>query len=214
MALQLLLSGWFLAGSSIVRMRPMNNIRVRRIVLFLTLLIVVSEYVRSTKGLYCVVEGQSMYPTFSHDDVVQTRAPNGSPRRGDVVIITDDRGDRVIKRIIGLPGESVTLFLGFVYINGQRLSEPYLLRHTYTFKSDTEDERAADWRLRDRQFFVLGDNRLQSIDSRNFGPVERRGILRVVDLPENSFRPGFCDIILSESGKPMRKSQMQHEGSL
>jgi signal peptidase I len=131
-----------------------------------------------------------------------------------VVIIADDRGDRMIKRIIGLPGESVTLFLGFVYIDGQRLSEPYLPRHTYTFKVNTKDERPADWKLGEKQFFVLGDNRLQSIDSRNFGPVERRGILRVVDLPENTFRPGFCDIILSESGRPMRKSQIRREESL
>ena len=154
-----------------------------------------------------------MYPTFRHDDVIQTRALDARPERGDVVIITDDRGDRVIKRIVGLPGETVTLFFGFVYINAQRLSEPYLPRHTYTFKFDTEDGRRADWRLGDNQFFVLGDNRLGSIDSRHFGPVERRGILRVVNLPENTARPGFCDVILSESGKPMRKSEMGREAS-
>ena len=189
----------------------MNYICCRRIVLFLILVVVVGEYVQNRRGFYSVVEGQSMYPTFRHNDVVQTRALDASPERGDVVIMTDDRGDRVIKRIVGLPGETVTLFFGYVYINAQRLSEPYLPRHTYTFKFDTEDERRVDWRLGDNQFFVLGDNRLGSIDSRYFGPVEGRGIVRVVNLPENAVRPGFCDIILSDSGKAVRKSQMCRE---
>lgn len=186
-------------------MRPIYSLNGRRIIIFLILVVVVSEYVRST-GFYSVVEGQSMHPTFKHNDVVQTRAPDAVPARGDVVIITDDQGDRMIKRIIGLPGESVTLSLGFVYINGRRLSEPYLARHTYTFKSNIEDERPVNWKLEANQFFVMGDNRLESLDSRNFGPLERRGILRVVVLPANTFRPGFGDVILSASGKPMRRS--------
>ena len=195
-------------------MRFIYSISGRHIVLFIVLGMIGSELVLRSTGFYCVVQGSSMYPTFKPNDVVQTKSSKASPERGDVVIFTDDRGDRVIKRIIGLPGESVTVCLGFVYINGQRLSEPYLPRLTYTFMLDNQETGRGAWRLGDSQFFVLGDNRLHSEDSRKFGPVERRSIRRVVDLPENSFRPEFCDIILSASGMPMRKSQMQREGSL
>jgi signal peptidase I len=195
-------------------MRLRDNITGRSIGLFLILATVVRQLVLSSTGLYSVVQGDSMSPTFRNDDVVQTRAPSASPERGDVVIITDDRSDLVIKRIIGLPGETVTIFLGFVYINGQRLTEPYLTKLTYTFLLDNQETGGAAWRLGDNQFFVLGDNRLQSIDSRNFGPVEHGSIRRVVDLPENSLKPGFSDIVLSASGMPTRKNLAQHEGSL
>jgi len=50
-------------------------------------------------------------------------------------------------------------------------------------------------------YFLMGDNRSESCDSRNYGPVERDQINRVVKLPENSPRPGFCEIMLSETGK-------------
>lgn len=195
-------------------MRLRDNITGRSIGLFLILATVVRQLVLSSTGLYSVVQGDSMAPTFRNEDVVQTRAPSASLERGDVVIITDDRGDLAIKRIIGLPGEKVTIFLGFVYINGRRLTEPYLSKLTYTFLLDNRETGGAAWRLGDNQFFVLGDNRLQSIDSRNFGPIERSCVRRVVDLPENSFKPGFSDIFLSASGMPMRKNRMQDEGSL
>jgi len=195
-------------------MRLENNISGRSIVLFLILATLVRQFVQSSTAPYSVVQGDSMVPTFRNADVIHTQAPDASPERGDVVVLTDDRGDLVIKRVIGLPGESVTIFLGFVYINGQRLSEPYLPKNTYTFKLDLRDGRPGTWTLGDKQYFVLGDNRPQSIDSRHFGLVDGRGICRVVNLPENSLRPGFCDIILSATGMPVRKSQMQREGSL
>jgi signal peptidase I len=182
-------------------MRPQNNKRGRLTILVLILVMVAIEFVHSSVGTFCVVEGDSMYPTFSPNDVVQARTLHASSARGDVVIVTDDRGDRVIKRIIGPPGETVTIYRGFVYINGKRLSEPYLPRHTYTFKCAIEDESPAKWCLGDDEFFVLGDNRLESRDSRAFGPVERQSMHSVVSLPGNAPRPGFCDIILSESGK-------------
>ncbi|MCL4786952.1 MAG: signal peptidase I [Verrucomicrobia bacterium] len=195
-------------------MQPINNFSGRRVILLLILVMVVCEFIRGSTGFYAVVEGQSMYPTFRHSDVVQTRSPELGLKRGDVVILADGQGERMIKRIIGLPGESITLSLGHVYVNGQRLSEPYLARHTYTFKSDTADERPIVWNLDDQHYFVLGDNRLASLDSRNFGPVDRHGIRRVVVQPANAFRPAFCDVVLSKTGKPVRKSQQQPDHSL
>lgn len=193
-------------------MRPINNISGRRIIFALILVTALIEFVRHSIGTCSVVEGNSMYPTFRPNDVVQAKTSYARSERGDVVIITDDRGDRAIKRIIGLPGETVTLYRGSVYINSQRLSEPYLPKFTYTFKSNVENERRADWRLGDNQIFVMGDNRLESYDSRNFGPVENHNIHGVVSLPSNAAKPGFCEIGLSETGKviPVKQSPVRN----
>ena len=184
-------------------MRLINHIGLRRLVLPLILMTVGIEFVRSSLGTFSVINGSSMCPTFTPSDVVQAKTLYGESQRGDVVIITDNQNVRAIKRVIGLPGETVTLYRGFVYIDCQRLSEPYLPKRTYTFKSSPEDERAICWQLKANEYFLMGDNRSQSCDSRNFGPVERHHISRVVKLPENSPKPGFCDLMLSETGKVM-----------
>ena len=181
----------------------LNHLGLRRLVLPLILMAVGIEFVRSGLGTFSVINGSSMYPTFTPSDVVQAKTLYGESQRGDVVIITDNQNERAIKRIIGLPGETVTIYRGFVYIDCQRLSEPYLPKRTYTFKSSPEDERAICWQLKANEYFLMGDNRSQSCDSRNFGPVDRHHINRVVKLPENSPKPGFCDLMLSETGRVM-----------
>ena len=182
-------------------MRPTNHSRGRRFALAFILAIVGVEFVRNNLGTLSIVEGISMYPTFRPNDVVQAKTLYAEAARGDVVIITDNQGERVIKRVIGLPGETVTLYRGFVYINHQRLSEPYLPKYTYTFKSGIADEHGVAWRLAGNQYFVLGDNRTASYDSRQYGPVQRDQINRVVNTPPNSARPGFCELMLTETGK-------------
>jgi signal peptidase I len=191
--------------------RPGNKAVGRRAVLVFILALALVEFVRYSFGTFSVVEGPSMLPTFKPNDVVQAKVSYAEPERGGVVIIAENRGDRVIKRVIGLPGETVTLYRGYVYINGQRLREPYLPGHTYTFKSNQADERAVAWRLGDDQFFVMGDNRLESHDSRHYGPVDRHQISQLVNLPENEAKPEFCGIMLSETrkvlpGKPGHRS--------
>src|SRR5678816_182213 len=98
-------------------MKVIKNINGRRIILALILVAVVMVLVRHNVGACFVIEGDSMYPTFSPNDVVLAKNFHGESKRGDVLIITDSRGERVIKRIIGLPGETVTIHRGFVYIN-------------------------------------------------------------------------------------------------
>ena len=125
------------------------------------------------------VVGRSMMPTLYDSQhyllnrwVYYVRAPQHS----DVVVLRDpsDHGFSV-KRIIATPGESIYLKDGNVYVNGSRLNEGYLAPGTPTF---------TDSKYRDKlilcgkeQYFVLGDNRLNSIDSRAYGPVPRRNIL-------------------------------------
>ena len=182
-------------------MRAINNINGKRIIAMLLLFLLVVELVRGNVGTFFVVDGSSMFPTLKPDDVVRAGSPHGALQRGDVTILTDGRGDKVVKRVVGLPGETITIYRGFVYIDRQRLSEPYLLPRTYTFNSNPYNERPKVWHLKATQYFVLGDNRFESYDSRYFGPVERDHIRAVVSLPENSARPDFGQIVISESGK-------------
>lgn len=184
--------------------QSLQNHRPRRLVLVLLLMLAGIECVRMNFGTYSVVDGVSMYPTFRPNDIVHARTLYTEAQRGDVVILADDQGCRMIKRVIGMPGETVALYRGFVYINNQRLREPYLPRNTYTFKRDQEDERVVTWALANDEYFLLGDNRLQSTDSRHYGPVVRSQISLLVNIPANTARPDVTGIMLTATGGVVR----------
>jgi signal peptidase I len=120
-----------------------------------------------------VALGTSMLPTIEDWDVLHVDAQAYDlepPERGDIVILKHkpDQPLRNAKRVIGLPGETVTISGGSVYIEGERLVEPYLSPGTMTPSPKTE------YRVPDGHYFVLGDNREVSMDSRHFGfiPLE------------------------------------------
>lgn len=130
------------------------------------------------------VEGTSMYPTLADSGQYWLNRFTyivGEPQQNDIVALRDPRDNTLeVKRIIATPGQSVYLKDGHVYVNGQRLQEPYLLAKTPTYAY----ERYTDEFIcvgKDR-YFVMGDNRNNSTDSRTFGPVPRRNIIgKVVD---------------------------------
>jgi signal peptidase I len=95
-------------------------------------------------------------------------------RRGDVVVLRHPAwsGHTYIKRVIGLPDEVVRVEDGRVYLNGVLLEEPYL-----DGPSTKRDELDREWWTGPDEYFVMGDNRGDSQDSRAFGPVDRRLIL-------------------------------------
>jgi signal peptidase I len=76
----------------------------------------------------------------------------------------------LVKRLIGLPGDTVSEKRGFVYINGKRLEEPYVV-------AGRRDERTGIWRVPKGWYFFMGDNRIASCDSRDWGPVPRGDLL-------------------------------------
>jgi signal peptidase I len=125
------------------------------------------------------VVGRSMVPTLHDSDhcllnrwIYHFR----SPRQSDVVVLVDpsDHGFSV-KRIIATPGDSIFLKDGGVYVNGRKLAETYLAPGTMTF---TESKYRGELILCGKdQYFLLGDNRPNSIDSRTYGVVPRRNIL-------------------------------------
>ena len=112
-----------------------------------------------------------MEPSFNDGCwlVVSRRAYlRATPARGDVAVIRDtgDRGQSYVKRVVGLPGEEVRLYDGTCFIDGDRLSEPYLGGLPAYVGTDEKT-----WRLSGQEFFLMGDNRARSTDSRDFGPV-------------------------------------------
>ncbi len=122
-----------------------------------------------------VVEGPSMQPNFYTGQlIIVSRFVYyfRSPARGDVVVLHDpqDPTQDFIKRIVGLPGETVQLKGGRVYINGVILDEPYIPEFCDTCPNDT-------WQLDSEHYFILGDNRNHSLDSHRFGPIERNLIV-------------------------------------
>ncbi len=155
--------------------------------------------IASVLGSVSVVEGLSMAPTFRPGIRVYT-APITTPlERGDIVLIDDGRQDYAMKRIVGMPGETVHLWRGYVFINRKMLREPYLSKHTYTFP----DEMAGTFvfELGEEQYFVLGDNRECSSDSRAYGPVDRKHIKSRVPSPDSASRARFTAYTLPAAGK-------------
>lgn len=127
-----------------------------------------------------IVHGPSMLPNFKESQLVLTTSriphwlsdtPIGESlglayNRGDVIVFSTVAGDDLIKRIIGMPGETVTLSEGKVIINGSTISESYLDPELETNGGSylAEGEEII---IPPRYFFVLGDNRTQSRDSRD-----------------------------------------------
>ncbi len=188
-------------------MPVIHNPRLRHTLWGVVLVFVLLEFGRTTLGKFSIVEGDSMSPTFTAGDFVHARRSYVKVR-GDVVVFSDDSQRYAIKRIVGLPGEAVTLYQGEVYINGRRLFEPYLLEASSTFRNNQKNEPAATWRLTADQYFVMGDHRYGSCDSRHYGPIQRREIHGVVELPENSPRVALLEITLADSMKEQSRHPM------
>lgn len=125
------------------------------------------------------VVGMSMQPTL-HDSqlyllnrwVLLFRAPH----RSEIVVLRDPLdGGFAVKRVVAGPGDSIYLSEGRIYVNGKELDETYLPPATPTFTSTSARDQL--FKCHPGQFFVLGDNRGNSLDSRVYGPVPRRDIL-------------------------------------
>lgn len=129
------------------------------------------------------VDGSSMFPTLQNSDSLLLHRWYyliHKPRVGDIVVLRDpsDHG-YAVKRIVAKPGDCVTVFHGRLYVNFRRVDEPYLRANTWTYIFTAP---RGEWMsaCRADEYFVLGDNRENSIDSRFYGPVPRENILGIV----------------------------------
>jgi len=140
---------------------------------------VISHFVMQTVQ----VVGQSMVPTLQDSQqlllnrwIYLVRAP----QRCDVVVLRDNDNNVAVKRIIGMPGDVVELKDGKVYINTNLLSEPYLNPGTPTFPYTKEPELDKPIKCEKDEYYVLGDNRKNSADSRTYGKITRQQILGLI----------------------------------
>jgi len=126
------------------------------------------------------VRGESMTSAFENGDYLiidEISYRFRSPQRGEVIVFKypNDPSQRYIKRIIGLPGETVEIKDGKVAISNQE--ESYVLDESAYLPSDIFTSGDKLISLTGNQYFVLGDNRRASADSRSWGPLNRENVI-------------------------------------
>jgi signal peptidase I len=124
------------------------------------------------------VEGLSMFATLDDNDYLIANKIDyrlHAPQRGDIIILRPPNNNSTdfIKRVIALPGERLLIRDGVVYINGHRLVEPYLPEAWVVFNNWPATGSSNGTVIPPNQYFVMGDNRNKSQDSRYFGPIGR-----------------------------------------
>lgn len=144
-----------------------------------------------------VVDGDSMHPTFQNLDYLiidEFIYYFKAPERGEVIVFRYPKDPSIfyIKRIIGLPGETVSINRGTVTVTtaeGEELTleEPYIVNEDATYTRSVS--------LGDNEYFVMGDNRPNSSDSRVWGALPRKDIigrvdLRLLPIAKSAFFPG------------------------
>lgn len=115
------------------------------------------------------VKGDSMMPNFVDGELLLTEKVSyrvSKPQRGDVIVFRAPTARNLdfIKRIIGLPGETIKVEDGSVFVNEEKIDENYI---------KVPSEGNNNWKLAEDQYFVMGDNRGSSSDSRVFGPINK-----------------------------------------
>jgi len=123
------------------------------------------------------VEGLSMYATLDNNDYLIANKIDyrlHAPERGDIIILRPPTNNSTdfIKRVIALPGEKILIRSGAVYIDGHRLDEPYL-PEAWTNDNNYPRNGSDGEVIPANSYFVMGDNRNRSQDSRFFGPITR-----------------------------------------
>ena len=127
-----------------------------------------------------VVEGSSMVPTFhDHNYLIVNKFVYrfATPKRGDVIVFQSPtiRNTDFIKRVIGLPGDVVRVEKDQVFVNGKKIDEPYINHETDG--SSALQPASLERFLSSTQYWVMGDNRNHSSDSRDWGPLESTAII-------------------------------------
>jgi len=170
---------------------------IRDIITLILLIVLVVAPIRIFIAQQFIVDGESMYPTFQNGNyliVDELSYHFEKPARGDVIVFRYPGNPSIfyIKRIIGLPGETVTIKNGNITITevdgaSRILNEPFISAKDKSYNMTDK--------LTNTQYFVMGDNRPRSSDSRVWGPLPARNIIgrvlfRLAPFNEVSAFPG------------------------
>lgn len=151
-----------------------------------------------------IVQGSSMSPTFENgnyliiDEISYKMRP---PKRGEAIVFKYplDSSKFFIKRIVGLPGENIRIENNKIFIKSGEGAEKELEENYAGRRETTMAREKNQWLLNDSEYFVLGDNRANSSDSRYFGLLDKKFItgrawLRLWPLNEIDYLPGYQEL--------------------
>ncbi len=155
---------------------------IQGIVVFMAMLVMVYLFVMSPQE----INGASMEPNFFNGEYILTNKviyKLRDPKRGEIVIFKSPKNKEIdyIKRIIAEPGDTVKLLNSAFYVNGTKINEPYLRPGVYIFGGSYLQE-GEEVVVPPGQYFVVGDNRPHSADSREFGPVSKEDFIGMAIL--------------------------------
>ncbi len=159
-----------------------------KVILLLVVILLLIQYVFSITK----VVGNSMYPTLKDEEIMiinKLKYRIGKINRGEIISLKYADTKYLIKRIIGLPGEMVEIKNSQVLINGEKLNEEYLKKEL-----EYDDFSLTDigvTKIPEDMYFVLGDNRENSLDSREIGLVKKEDIIGKISFrfwPLNTFK--------------------------
>lgn len=154
---------------------------IRELIPYLIIILVVVS-IRTFIVTPIVVQGESMEPTLDGGEIMILKKYDTSYERNDIVVVNKSvEGDNLIKRVIGLPGETIKYRKDKLYINGIVVEDIYANGDTGNFKEIT---------LGDDEYFLMGDNREISLDSRTLGVIKKaeiEGTVGIVLYPFTKF---------------------------
>lgn len=137
------------------------------------IIVIVVIVVRTYFFTPVLVNGDSMKPTFKDKQLLLLNKYDKKYKRGDIVVLTRENNEKLIKRVIGLPGEYIEYKNGKLYVDGKIVKDNFA-KFTNDFFLEAIDLELK--KIPEGKYLVLGDNRTNSIDSRTIGLIDEKNI--------------------------------------